>query len=85
VGEHLGYGLTGAWSVLAGVALTQSAAVPGAVGIAGIVIGPLLMLCALEFTGRHEPAGWRLAGALTPVAYVLWSGWLAAVGLALLA
>ena len=28
VGEHLGYGLTGAWSVLTGAALTQTAAVP---------------------------------------------------------
>jgi len=79
VGEHLGYLLTGAWSVLVGVALA-----PGWLGLVGIVIGALLMLCSLEFVGRFEPAGWRLAGALVPVVYVAWSLWLAGVGVALL-
>jgi hypothetical protein len=85
VGEHLGYALTGAWTALAGVALTQSSAVPAAFGIAGIVIGPVLMLCSLEFAGPHERDGWKLAGALTPVTYVVWSLWLVATGIALLA
>jgi hypothetical protein len=84
VGEHLGYGLTGAWTTLAGVALTQTAAAPGWLGVAGIVIGPVLMVCALEFVGAHERAGWRLAEALTPVTYVVWSLWLIATGVALL-
>jgi hypothetical protein len=85
VGEHLGYGLTGAWTTLTGVALTQTAAVPGWIGAAGIVIGPVLMLCSLEFVGGHERTGWRLAERLTPVTYVAWSLWLAATGVALLA
>jgi Domain of unknown function (DUF4386) len=85
VGEHLGYGLTGAWTALAGVALTQTAAAPGWVGVIGIVIGPVLMLCSLEFVGGHEPGGWRLAERVTPVAYVAWSLWLAATGVALIA
>ena len=42
VGEHLGYLFTGAWTTLAGVALVQSAAVPGWLGVVGIVIGPVL-------------------------------------------
>lgn len=79
VGEHLGYLLTGAWSVLVGVALA-----PGWLGLVGIVVGALLMLCSLEFVGRFEPAGWRLAGSLVPVVYVAWSLWLAGVGVALL-
>ena len=79
VGEHLGYLLTGAWSVLVGVALA-----PGWLGLVGIVIGALLMLCSLEFVGRFEPAGWRLAGSLVPLVYVAWSLWLAGVGVALL-
>src|SRR5919106_1641637 len=54
VGEHLGYALTGAWTTLAGVALTQTAAAPGSLGVVGIVIGPVLMLCSLEFVGGHE-------------------------------
>jgi hypothetical protein len=85
VGEHLGYGLTGAWTILTGVALTQATVVPGWVGVAGIVIGPILMLCALEFVGSHEPAGWKLAERLTPVAYIVWSLWLIATGITLLA
>ena len=57
VGEHLGYALTGAWTTLAGVALTQTTAAPSWLGVLGIVIGPILMLCSLEFVGRHEPTG----------------------------
>jgi hypothetical protein len=83
VGEHLGYLLTGAWTTLAGIALTQSAAVPGWLGVIGIVIGPALMLCSLEFVGRRD--GWRVAEQLTPPAYIGWSLWLIATGVALLA
>jgi hypothetical protein len=85
VGEHLGYGLTGAWTTLTGVALTQSSAVPGWTGVLGVVIGPVLMLCALEFVGGHEPTGWKLAEKLTPITYVVWSLWLVATGIALVA
>jgi hypothetical protein len=85
VGEHLGYSLTGAWTTLAGAALTQTSAVPAWVGVAGVVIGPLLMLCSLEFVGGHEPTGWKLAERLTPPTYIAWSLWLAVTGVALLA
>lgn len=85
VGEHLGYALTGAWTTLAGVALTQTTAAPSWLGVVGIVIGPILMLCSLEFVGRHEPTGWKLAERLTPITYVAWSLWLTATGVALLA
>ena len=84
VGEHLGYLLTGAWSVLVGVALTQGSTAPAWLGAVGIAVGALLMMCSLEFVGRFEPAGWRLAGTLVPVVYVAWSLWLAGVGVALL-
>jgi hypothetical protein len=85
VGEHLGYGLTGAWTLLAGVALVQTDAVPAWAGVGGIVIGPVLMLCALEFVGRHEARGWTVAERLTPLAYVAWSLWLVGTGVALVA
>jgi Domain of unknown function (DUF4386) len=85
VGEHLGYGLTGAWTTLTGIALTQTTAAPGWVGVPGIVIGPILMLCSLEFVGRHEPDGWKLAERLTPITYVAWSLWLITTGITLLA
>jgi hypothetical protein len=84
VGEHLGYIFTGAWSLLMGVAMWQSAAVPMWLGLPGIVVGPILMLCSLEFVGKFEPSGWKLAGAITPLAYIAWSVWLVVVGIALL-
>jgi Domain of unknown function (DUF4386) len=83
VGEHLGYALTGAWTILAGVALVQSDAVPDWLGAIGVVIGPLFLVCALEFLGRFERAGWKLAGQITPIAYIAWSLWLIALGLAM--
>lgn len=56
VGEHLGYLLTGAWTTIAGIALLDASAPLGALGI---LIGPALMLCSLEFVGRRE--GWTVA------------------------
>jgi len=85
VGEHLGYALTGAWTTLAGIALTQTTEVSDWVGLPGIVIGPLLILCSLEFVGSQERAGWTIAGKLTPIAYIAWSLWLVVTGVALLA
>ena len=84
VGEHLGYGLTGVWTTLTGVALTQTSEAPGWLGVVGIVVGPILMLCSLEFVGANEPAGWKVAERVTPAAYVAWSLWLVATGVALL-
>jgi Domain of unknown function (DUF4386) len=84
VGEHLGYAFTGIWSILAGVALIDSTAGPDWLGVIGVLIGPLFLLCSTEFLGRFEESGWRLAGVLTPIAYVAWSIWLLAVGIALL-
>jgi Domain of unknown function (DUF4386) len=84
VGEHLGYLFTGTWSVLTGVALMQATNTPWWLGLAGVVVGGLLMICSFEFVGAFEERGWRVAAVLTPVAYVAWSLWLIAVGLALL-
>ena len=49
-----------------------------------VIIGGLLTACAFEFVGAFEENGWQVAAALTPVAYVAWSLWLIAVGVALL-
>lgn len=84
VGEHLGYLLTGAWSVLVGAALWQTAVVPTWLGDIGILVGLLLMLCSLEFVGRFEPSGWKFAGDVVPFAYIAWSLWLIATGVALI-
>ena len=85
VGEHLGYLFTGTWTVLVGTAITQTSVGPAWLGIAGIVVGAVLALCSLEFVGPAERTGWRLAGAITPIAYVAWSVWLVGVGVALIA
>jgi hypothetical protein len=84
VGEHLGYLLTGAWTVLAGIAFTQTTLVPSWLGIPAIVIGAVLVVCSLEFVGPAERRGWKLAATLTPMTYIAWSVWLIAAGIALL-
>lgn len=84
VGEHLGYAFTGIWSILAGIALIDSSVAPDWVGVVGVAIGPLFLLCSLEFVGRFEESGWKLAGVLTPITYIAWSVWLLVVGIALL-
>jgi hypothetical protein len=52
--------------------------------VLGIAIGPVLVLCSLEFVGGQERSGWALAGGLVPIAYVAWSRGLMATGVALL-
>lgn len=84
VGEHLGYLFTGTWSILVGIAITQTTVMPAWLGVAGMVVGVLLALCALEFVGPFERNGWSLAARLTPIAYIVWSLWLVAIGVALL-
>ena len=84
VGEHLGFLLTGAWSILVGVAILQSPVLHPLVGIAGILIGAILAVCSLEFVGPFERIGWRLAAMVTPFAYIAWSLWLIVMGIALL-
>jgi hypothetical protein len=84
VGEHLGYLFMGAWTALVGVALIQSDALHPLFGVIGLLLFPLFLLGSLEFVGSFERAGWRLAGALVPVAYIGWSIWLLAIGVGLL-
>jgi hypothetical protein len=84
-GEHLGYLLTGTWTILVGAALTQTSLAPGWLGIPGIIVGTILALCSLEIVGPAEHNGWKLAATLTPITYLAWSLWLIATGIALLA
>ena len=84
VGEHLGFLLTGVWSILVGIAMLQSTEVHPLLGASGIVIGAILAVCSLEFVGPFEPKGWKLAATLTPFTYIAWSLWLVVTGVALL-
>jgi hypothetical protein len=69
---------------LAGIAILDSSVVAGSLGVIGVVLGPLFLLCSLEFVGRTGDSGWKLAATLTPITYIGWSIWLIVVGVALL-
>jgi hypothetical protein len=84
VGEHLGYLFTGLRTLLVGVAMTQADLFPAWLGWPGIVLGLALIVGSIEFAGPFEETGWRLAGMLVPIAYIVWSLWLVAAGLTLL-
>jgi Domain of unknown function (DUF4386) len=84
VGEHLGYLLTGLWSLLIGIATIQSTAVPEWLGLPGIMIGIGLMIGSAEFLGPNEQRGWKLADAAVPFLYIAWSLWLVSIGIALI-
>jgi hypothetical protein len=83
IGEHLGYLLTGVWTLLVGVSIISTAVLPGWLGIIGLPIGISLLIGTLEFVGPNEERGWPLAGTIVPIAYIAWSLWLMALGVAL--
>lgn len=83
IGEHLGYLLTGAWTVLVAVSILSTTAVAPWLGWVGLPIGVALLLGSLEFVGPNERDGWSVAGTIVPVAYVVWSLWLIALGIGL--
>jgi hypothetical protein len=84
IGECLGYLLTGTWTVLIGVAMLHSSAFEAWLGWPGIIIGLFLVVGSLEFVGRFEEQGWKLAGTMVPITYIAWSAWLIVSGLVLL-
>ena len=84
VGEHLGYLLTGVWTVLIGIGMISGTAVAGWLGWVALVVGAGLTVFSTEFLGSYEERGWSLAGKAVPILYILWSFWLVVVGLMLL-
>jgi Domain of unknown function (DUF4386) len=84
IGEHLGYLLTGIWTLLVAASVLSTAVLPGWLGLVGIPIGVALLIGTLEFVGPNEERGWALAGTIVPIAYIAWSLWLIALGVALL-
>lgn len=84
IGEHLGYLLTGLWTMLVGVSIVTTSVVAGWVGWVGLPIGLALLVGSLEFVGPNEEHGWSIAGVIVPFAYVAWSGWLIVIGVGLL-
>ena len=84
IGEHLGYLLTGLWTILIAVSIVSTTAVAPWLGWVGLPIGVALLLGSLEFVGPNEKSGWKLAGTIVPIAYVAWSIWLIALGIGLI-
>ena len=84
IGEHLGYLLTGLWTVLIAISVLSTAVLPSWLGFVGLPIGIALLVGALEFVGPNERDGWPLAGTIVPLAYIAWSLWLVALGVFLL-
>jgi len=84
IGEHLGYLFTGLWTLLASSSIVTTAVLPGWLGIVGVPIGLALLIGTLEFVGPNERDGWHLAGTIVPIAYIVWSLWLIAIGVVLL-
>jgi hypothetical protein len=83
IGEHLGYLLTGLWTLLVAASVLATTVLPGWLGLVAIPIGLALLIGSLEFVGRNEERGWALAGRIVPIAYVAWSVWLIALGIGL--
>jgi hypothetical protein len=84
VGEHLGYAFTGSWTGLVSIAVIQSELLHPGFGVIGLILAPMFLMGSIEFVGSFEGSGWKLAGTMVPIAYVGWSLWLLAIGIALL-
>jgi hypothetical protein len=61
----------GTWTILTGVLILDSPAFPMWLGWLAIPIGVAQLIGALEFVGPNEPDGWKLAGRVVPVAYIV--------------
>jgi hypothetical protein len=84
IGEHLGYLLTGVWTLLVAGSIVATAALPGWLGLVGMPIGVALLVGTFEFVGPNEERGWALAGTIVPIAYIAWSIWLIVLGVGLI-
>jgi hypothetical protein len=84
VGEHLGYLLTGLWTLAVAGSILATTILPAWLGYLGVPIGAAILVGTFEFMGPYERDGWRIAGVVVPIAYIAWSVWLIALGIGLL-
>lgn len=75
IGEHLGYIFTSLWTILLCVAMIQTDLVNPLFGWLGMI--PALGV----LTGVFEETGFKAAGAINAISYILWSLWLVALGI----
>jgi hypothetical protein len=78
IGEHLGYIFTSIWTILLSIAIVQTGVVNPLFGWLGIVPATGVLVGVLEETG------FKAAGVINAISYILWSVWLIAFGMALL-
>jgi hypothetical protein len=78
IGEHLGYIFTSLWTILLCTAIIQTRLVSPLFGWLGII--PALGV----FVGVFEETGFKPAGAINAISYLVWSVWMIAFGVALL-
>lgn len=78
IGEHLGYLFTCTWTILLCIAIIQAEIVNPLFGWLGII--PAIGVLA----GVFEETGFKAAGAVNAISYILWSIWLVALGIAFL-
>ncbi|HEX9388676.1 MAG TPA: DUF4386 domain-containing protein [Anaerolineales bacterium] len=76
IGEHLGYIFTSTWTILLCIALIQTNVANPLFGWLGL-IPAIGVLC-----GVFEETGFKAAGAINAISYILWSVWLIAFGIA---
>ncbi len=78
IGEHLGYLFTSIWTALIALAVTQSSLFSPWLGWIGLI--PAIGI----FIGIFEESGFKSAGAINAISYILWSIWLIILGVVLL-
>jgi hypothetical protein len=78
VGERLGYFFTSLWTVLIATALIPSVQFPAWPGWVGFI--PAIGI----FVSLLEETGFKAAGAVNAISYILWSIWLIALGVVML-
>ena len=78
IGEHLGYLFTSIWTAFIALALTQSPLFNAWLGWFGFI--PAIGI----FIGVFEESGFKPAGAINAISYILWSIWLIVIGVNLL-
>ena len=74
IGEHLGYLCTSIWTAFIALAIAQSPQFNAWLGWIGFI--PAIGI----FIGLFEEAGFKPAGAINAISYILWSIWLIALG-----
>ena len=78
IGEHLGFLLTATWTLVVSIMMIGSTLFGGVMGAVGIVSAVGIL------AGLLEPAGWKPAGTINAISYIVWSLWLIATGIVLI-